>query len=105
MVFEDPKSGEEMGRTHTGRTRRLYSETPHTESGFLTAGDEAAGEITEPSFSAAREARLLAVEDYDRTISEPRKTKSKQSGWYRTVLEISLQYLIQSNLHKWPPLS
>lgn len=80
VVFEDTKSGEEMIRTHTGRTRRLYNEAPQTESSFLTAGDEAAGSIAEPGLSAAHDARLLTVEDYDRTISEPRRTKSKQSG-------------------------
>ena len=90
MVFEDTKSGEEMIRTHTGRTRRLYNEAPQTESSFLTAGDEAAGSIAGPGLSAAHDARLLTVEDYDRTISEPRRTKSKQSGWYHTVLETSL---------------
>ena len=81
MVFEDTKSGEEMIRTHTGRTRRLYGEPAQTESSFLAAGDEAAGGFPESEFTGAHDARLLAVEDYDRTISEPRRTKDKQSGW------------------------
>ena len=70
-----------MIRTHTGRTRRLYGEPPQTESSFLAAGDEAAGDFPQSECSGAHDARLLAVEDYDRTISESRRTKDKQSGW------------------------
>ena len=80
MVFEDAKSGEEMIRTHTGRTRRLYGEPAKTESNFLTPGDEAAGGIADSGFGATCDTRLLAVEDYDNTTRSEPKAKPKQSG-------------------------
>ena len=58
MVFEDSQSGEELVRTHTGRTRRLYGEPAQTETSFTTGGDQAvAGFIPDSAFSAIREGR------------------------------------------------
>ena len=89
MVFEDSKSGEEMIRTHTGRTRRLYGEPAQTETSFVTGNDGATGGIAESAFSAARDGkdgRLLAVDDWESSRSEPRRSKSKQSGLYFLLL-------------------
>jgi len=85
VVFEDAKSGEEMTRTHTGRTRRVYGEPPQTESSFSTAGHEGAGGIADSDIGTTRDTRLLAVEDYESTRLEPRKTKSKQSAMYKVA--------------------
>ncbi|KAJ7374044.1 M-phase phosphoprotein 9 [Desmophyllum pertusum] len=85
VVFEDSKSGEEMIRTHTGRTRRLYGEPAQTETSFVTGNDGATGGIAESAFSAARDGkdgRLLAVDDWESSRSEPRRSKSKQSVMY-----------------------
>ena len=82
-MFEDSHSGEEMIRTHTGRTRRLYGEPAQTETSFVTGNDEAAGGIPDSTFSAVRDGRdgrLLAVDDWESSRSEPRKSKCKQSG-------------------------
>ena len=82
-MFEDSKSGEEMIRTHTGRTRRLYGEPPQTEAGFVTANDDAASGIHDSTFSPVRDGkdgRLLAVDDLENSRTEPRKSKPKQSG-------------------------
>lgn len=86
VVFEDTKSGEETVRTHTGRTRRVYGEPAQTESSFLAPGDGATGGSSESEFIGANDARLLTVEDYNRTISVPRRTKDKQSGWYPVMI-------------------
>ena len=83
VVFEDSKSGEEMVRTHTGRTRRLYGEPAQTEASFATGADEATGGIADSAFSSVqdgRDGRLLAVNDWESNRTEPRRSKSKQSG-------------------------
>lgn len=46
VVFEDSQSGEEMIRTHTGRTRRLYGEPAQTETSFTSGGDNAVAGLT-----------------------------------------------------------
>ena len=74
MVFEDKNSGEEMVRTHMGRTWRVYNEPAQTESNFVAGGDETASGI------AACNTRLLNAEDFDSTLSEPRNTNLKQNG-------------------------
>ena len=73
-MFEDKNSGEEMVRTHMGRTWHVYNEPVQTESNFISNGDEAAVGI------AACNTRLLTADDFDSTVSEPRRTKSKQNG-------------------------
>lgn len=84
VVFEDTNSGEEMFRSHTGRTCRMYSEPAQTEATFIPSTDEAASGLTDSSFSTSRNTRMLTTDDYE--AFEPRKSKSKQKG------ECSLQY-------------
>ena len=82
-MFEDSHSGEEMIRTHTGRTRRLYGEPAQTETRFLTANDDTASGVRDPSYSAVKDGidgRLSAVVDWESSRTEPRKSKPKQSG-------------------------
>lgn len=81
VVFEDSQSGEELIRTHTGRTRRLYGEPAQTEMGFVTTNDDAAGGTHDSSFSADRnekDVRLSAVDDRESSRTDPRKSKPKQ---------------------------
>ncbi|XP_078362054.1 uncharacterized protein LOC144646372 [Oculina patagonica] len=88
VVFEDSKSGEEMVRTHTGRTRRLYGEPAQTETSFVKGTDEATGGIADSAFSSVRDdrdGRLLAVEDWESSRSEPRRSKDKQSVMYNVA--------------------
>jgi len=72
-----------MIRTHTGRTRRLYGEPAQTEASFVTANDDAASGGHDSMFNPARDrkdGRLLAVDDWDSSRTEPKKSKPKQSG-------------------------
>ncbi|XP_020631831.1 uncharacterized protein LOC110068764 isoform X2 [Orbicella faveolata] len=88
VVFEDSKSGEEMIRTHTGRTRRLYGEPAQTEASFVTANDDSASGIRDSTFSAVRDGkdgRLLAVDDWESSRTEPKKSKPKQSAMYNVA--------------------
>ncbi|XP_068747542.1 M-phase phosphoprotein 9-like isoform X2 [Montipora capricornis] len=78
VVFEDANSGEEMFRSHTGRTCRMYSEPAQTEASFIPSSDEAANGLTDSSFGTSRNSRMLPADDYDGI--EPRKTKSKQGS-------------------------
>lgn len=81
VVFEDSQSGEELIRTHTGRTRRLYGEPPQTEMGFVTTNDDASGGVRDSTFSADRnekDGRLSAVDDRDSGRTDLRKSKPKQ---------------------------
>lgn len=84
VVFEDTNSGEEMFRSHTGRTCRTYSEPAQTEATFLPSTDEATSGVTDSSFSTSRNTRMLTADDYE--VFEPRKSRSKQRG------ECSLEY-------------
>ena len=80
MVFEDSQSGEELVRTHTGRTRRLYGEPAQTETSFTTRGDQAvAGFIPDSAFSAIREGR-------------DEKPKQLQSGEHLVNIPFKLLY-------------
>ena len=82
-MFEDSHSGEEMVRTHTGRTRRLYGEPAQTETSFVTANDDVASGFRDSVYSAGRDGkdgRLLALEDWESSRTEPKKSKPKQSG-------------------------
>lgn len=82
-MFEDSHSGEEMIRTHTGRTRRLYGEPAQTETNFLTANDDPPTGVRDSSFIAVTEGkdgRLSALDDWESNRTEPRKSKPKQSG-------------------------
>ncbi|KAK2562295.1 hypothetical protein P5673_014566 [Acropora cervicornis] len=76
VVFEDTNSGEEMFRSHTGRTCRTYSEPAQTEATFLPSTDEAASGVTDSSFSTSRNTRMLTADDYE--VFEPRKSRSNQ---------------------------
>ena len=78
VVFEDTNSGEEMFRSHTGRTCRTYSEPAQTEATFLPSTDEAASGVTDSSFSTSRNTRMLTADDYE--VFEPRKSRSNQRG-------------------------
>ena len=57
-MFENSQSGEEMIRTHTGRTRRLYGEPAQTGTSFTSGGDNAvAGLICDSPFSVGGEGK------------------------------------------------
>ena len=82
-MFEDSQSGEELIRTHTGRTRRLYGEPAQTEMGFVTTNDDAAGGIHDSKFSTdqnEKDGRLSALDHRESGQTDSRKSKPKQIG-------------------------
>lgn len=74
-----------MFRSHTGRTCRVYNDPVQTEANFIASGSEVAGGLGDSTFGTSRNTRMLAAEEYDSDVSEPRKAKLKQSGWYLNI--------------------